>query len=92
MTFVILRRHGQVHQRRSQPHIGAMHLDLTEEETTALARLLSSAIDGDRFPLSPRVQTLKTILDKLVEPQPGPEPLPTPKRYEPPRGRYRRRG
>jgi hypothetical protein len=31
-----------------------MHIDLTEEETTALARLLSSAIDGDRFPLPPR--------------------------------------
>jgi len=39
-----------------------MHLDLTEEETAALARLLRRTIDDDRYPLSPRIQTLKTIL------------------------------
>jgi hypothetical protein len=36
-----------------------MMLDLTDEETDALARLLSRTIDNDRYPLSPRVQTLK---------------------------------
>jgi len=35
-----------------------MNLDLTDEETTALARLLSDTIDRDHFPLSPRIQVL----------------------------------
>jgi hypothetical protein len=52
-----------------------MNLDLTDEETTALARLLRDAIDGDRFPLSPRIQTLKAILAK-IRPEPAHEPLP----------------
>jgi hypothetical protein len=40
-----------------------MTLDLTDEQTEALARLLSAAIDGDRYPLSPRIRTLQEILD-----------------------------
>jgi hypothetical protein len=69
-----------------------MNLDLTDEETTALVRLLRDAIDGDRYPLSPRIRTLKAILAKL-RPDPIREPLPAPKYYEPPsKGRYRRRG
>jgi hypothetical protein len=32
-----------------------MMLDLTEEETEALARLLSRTINDDRYPLSPRI-------------------------------------
>jgi len=69
-----------------------MHLDLCDEETEALARLLRHAIDDDRYPLSPRVQRWKTILDK-IEPPPAREPFPPPiKRYEPPsKGRYKRR-
>jgi hypothetical protein len=55
-----------------------MMLDLTDEETDALARLLSRTIDNDRYPLSPRVQTLKGILAKL-RPEPVREPLPPPK-------------
>ena len=47
-----------------------MTIDLNEEETTALAGLLSSAIAADRFSLSPRVQTLKGILAKI-----RPEPM-----------------
>jgi hypothetical protein len=39
-----------------------MMLDLTNEETDALARLLSRTIDDDRYPLSPRIQILKDIL------------------------------
>jgi hypothetical protein len=35
----------------------AMPLDLSDEETSALVRLLTKATDADRFPLSPRVQT-----------------------------------
>jgi hypothetical protein len=42
-----------------------MMLDLTDEETDALARLLSRTIDDDRYPLSPRVQNLKGILAKI---------------------------
>ena len=83
-----------------------MTLDLTEEETAALTRLLTNTIDADRYPLSPRIQLLKGILAK-IRPEPAREPLPEPKlgrerpdsavsppkHYESPRsGRYRRRG
>ena len=68
-----------------------MTLDLTEEETGALARLLSRTIDDDRYPLSPRVQMLKAIRKKL-RPEPVREPLPSPKVYAPPRIGCRHRG
>jgi hypothetical protein len=48
-----------------------MTQDLTDEQTDALARLLSGAIDIDRYPLSPRIQTLKSILEKPVLPPLG---------------------
>jgi len=67
-----------------------MPLDLTEEETDALARLLNRTIDDDRYPLSPRIQTLKGILAK-IRPEPVREPLPPLKRHEPPRVGRRRR-
>jgi hypothetical protein len=50
-----------------------MHLDLSDEETAALVRLLSDTIDRDRYPLSPRILTLKSILSK-IEPQHHPSP------------------
>ena len=73
-----------------------MKLDLTDEETDALARLLRDTTDADHYPLSPRVQIWKGILAKIrPEPskasltrkglEPKPEPLPLLKRYEPPR-------
>jgi hypothetical protein len=65
-------------------HIAGMTLDLTEEETDALASLLRRTIDDDRYPLSPRVQALKAVLDKIT-PEPTREPLPPPKVYAPPR-------
>jgi hypothetical protein len=68
-----------------------MMLDLTDEETDALARLLSRTIDNDRYPLSPRIQGLKGILAKL-RPEPVRVPLPPPKVYAPPRAKGRRRG
>jgi hypothetical protein len=46
--------------------------DLSDEETDALARLLSDKIDNDRSPLSARIQTLKAIPAKL-----RPEPVRT---------------
>ena len=67
-----------------------MTLDLTDEETDALARLLSRTIDDDRYPLSPRIQTLKAIVAK-IRPEPVHEPLPPLKHYEPPRAKGRRR-
>ena len=59
-------------------------LDLTDEQTDALARLLSRTTDNDRYPLSPRVQTLKGILAK-IRPEPAREPMPPRKVYAPPR-------
>jgi hypothetical protein len=50
-----------------------MMLDLTEKETDALAKLLSRTIDDDRYPLSPRIQTLKAVLAK-IRPAPAREP------------------
>jgi hypothetical protein len=50
-----------------------MQLDLTDDETAALTRLLSNTIDADRYPLSPRIQTLKGILGK-IRPEPVREP------------------
>jgi hypothetical protein len=67
-----------------------MTLDLTDEETDVLARLLSRTIDDDRYPLSPRIQTLKAIVAK-IRPEPVHEPLPPLKPFEPPRAAARRR-
>jgi hypothetical protein len=53
----------------------SMPLDLTDEETAALLRLLREAIDGDRFPLSPRVQVLRAVPVRLG-PEPAREPVP----------------
>ena len=64
--------------------------DLTDEETAALVRLLSDTINNDRYPLSPRIQTLKAILAKL-RPEPAREPLPPLKVYAPPRAKRARR-
>ena len=69
-----------------------MTLDLTDEETAALERLLGETINADRYPLSLRILTLKAILAK-IRPEPVRKPLPPLQRFEPPsRGRYRRRG
>jgi hypothetical protein len=69
-----------------------MHIDLSDDEAALLLRELDSIIDGDRYFLSQRVQTLKAIRAK-IRPEPVREPLPPPKLYEPPRfnrGRRRR--
>jgi hypothetical protein len=46
-----------------------MHLDLSDEESLALAALLKRTIGQDRYPLSPRVLTWKAILAKLALPR-----------------------
>jgi hypothetical protein len=61
-----------------------MNLNLSDEEITALTRLLIDTIDGYRFPLSPRIQMLKAILAK-IRPEPVRETLPPLKHYAPPR-------
>jgi len=67
-----------------------MRLDLTDEETAALVRLLRDTIDNDRYPLSPRIQMLKAILGK-IRPEPVRERLPPLRHYEPPRAKTARR-
>ena len=67
-----------------------MTLDLSDDETAALTRLLTNTIDADRYPLSPRIQTLKAILGK-IRPEPVHEPLPPLRYYEPPRASAKRR-
>jgi hypothetical protein len=69
-----------------------MNLDLTDEETTARTQELHDIVERDRYPFSPRIRTLRDILNKL-RPEPARDPLPPPKVYAPPRfirGRRRR--
>jgi hypothetical protein len=42
---------------------------LIDDEKTALVALLKRTIDADRYPFSPRIRTLRGILEKLG---PGP--------------------
>jgi hypothetical protein len=50
--------------------------NLTHDEKAVLAGLLRDTIAADRYPLSPRVRSLKVILDKLDPPSPRPSPKP----------------
>jgi hypothetical protein len=45
-----------------------MNLELSDDESTALARLLRRAIDDDKYPLSPRIRLIQRILDKIEPP------------------------
>jgi hypothetical protein len=67
-----------------------MKLDLSDAEAEALAQELSGTINYARYPLAPRIQTLRAILSKL-DPQPIREPLPPPKVYASPRATAARR-
>jgi hypothetical protein len=60
-----------------------MHLDLSDDEAAALTQELHAIVGNDRYPLSPRIRTLRGILAKL-RPEPVREPLPPPKVYAPP--------
>jgi hypothetical protein len=42
-----------------------MQLDLTDEETGALLNLLTGTIEGDQYPMSPRIKMLRRIRAKL---------------------------
>jgi hypothetical protein len=61
-----------------------MHLDLIDEEATALIKELADISGNDRYPFTPRIQTLRAILAKL-RPEPARELLPPPKVYTAPR-------
>jgi hypothetical protein len=47
-----------------------MNLDLSDEETAALTQELHDIVERDRYPLSPRVRTLRAALAKL-RPEPA---------------------
>ena len=64
---------------------------LTDDEKTALVGLLKSAIDADRYPLSPRISTLRGILAKLQPPEPTRAPSPPLAHYAPPRAKAAQR-
>ena len=64
---------------------------LTDDEKTGFLALLKRATNDDRYPLSPRIRTLRNILTKLQPPQPAPAPLPPPRRYAPPRATAKQR-
>ena len=53
--------------------------ELDDADKAILAELLRETIERDRFPLSPRMRSLKAILAKLDPPAPRPAPLPAPK-------------
>src|SRR5262249_11327010 len=75
------------------PCVRVMILELTDEQSEALARLLSATIDGDRYPIPRRTRPLKKIGAKTRRgPAPAAEP-PLPLRsYAPPTmGRFKRR-
>jgi hypothetical protein len=63
-----------------------MNLDLYDDQTAALMRLLRDTIHSDRYPLSPRIRLLQAILDK-IEPPPVREPPPPLKVYGPSRAK-----
>jgi hypothetical protein len=56
--------------------------NLTPDERGELLKLLRDTIAADRYPLSRRIRTLKSVLAKLdPQPQPVVEPLPPPTRW-----------
>jgi len=67
-----------------------MDIHLTDEQSATLLAALDKIIDGDRYPLSPRVKMLREIRAQ-IKPYPMHEPLPPRKHYEPPRAGQRRR-
>jgi hypothetical protein len=81
---------GEPSRQPAATHIEAMHLDLTDEQTAALTQELHDIVENDRYPFSPRIRTLRGILNKL-RPEPVREPLPPRRVYAPPRAAAARR-
>ena len=63
-----------------------MHLEISDDETAALTRLFEGRLTRTAYPLSPRVRTLRRILDK-IEPPPVRETPPPLKVYALPRAK-----
>jgi hypothetical protein len=63
----------------------SMRLDLTDDEAAALLGLLNRAIEDNRYPLSPRVRTLRSIRAKFpaAPPEPPPARPPTTEEWNP---------
>ena len=59
------------------------HLDLSDDEAAALTQELHDIVENDRYPFSPRIRTLRAILNK-IRPELVRKPLPPPKVYAPP--------
>jgi hypothetical protein len=51
-----------------------MQVDRTDDEASALRKLLAYTVEYDRYPLSPRIQTLRRILAKFEPRAPSPPP------------------
>jgi hypothetical protein len=74
------------------PYHAIMTLELSDDETAALAQLLRRTIDDDPYPFWPRLAPLKAILAKIEPPQPRPELSPPLSAYDAPSAvRQRRR-
>jgi hypothetical protein len=69
---------------RPAHYIKGMNVELDDDQAAALIKELAEIVEGDPYPFSPRISTLRAILEKLA-PQPVREPLPPPKHYLPPR-------
>jgi hypothetical protein len=60
-----------------------MNIELTDEEAAALLRELSNIIENNRYPLSPRIRTLRDIRAKLPGAPAAPPPLRPPRTGKP---------
>jgi hypothetical protein len=69
------------------------NLELSDAEAETLTQELAGIVDSARYPLSPRIQTLRAVIARL-RPEPArPAASPGPSVYAPPRfirGRRRR--
>ena len=66
------------------------NLELTDEEQAALLQLVKQAISTDRYPLSPRLYPLRSLLEKLEPSTPrGRDQFP--KVYAPPKATAKQR-
>jgi hypothetical protein len=57
----VLIRHYVLLGARPRSYIGAMHLDLSDNEAAALTQELHAIIQNDRYPLSRRIRALRGI-------------------------------
>jgi len=68
------------------PGVRWIQFDLADEEVSALRKLLTDAVEYDRYPLALRIHALRRILAKfgpMAPPQPPPARPPTPEERDP---------